>query len=69
MRELRVRLRFSDVDVRDVGTLVEDGLRVWFEYDAVFLLSRLEISPLRLPLSRTSLVEHPVKPGVPIPRQ
>ncbi|MFK7928758.1 MAG: hypothetical protein AB8H79_11265 [Myxococcota bacterium] len=33
MRELRVRLRFSPADVREVGTLAQEGRRVWFEYD------------------------------------
>jgi serine/threonine-protein kinase HipA len=67
MRELRVRLRFDDDDVRDVGTLVEDGRRVWFEYAPAFVRGAVEISPLRLPLSRAGLVEHRVTAGAPIP--
>ena len=67
MRELRVRLRFSATDVRDVGTLAEDGRRVWFAYDEAFRAAGLAISPLRLPLTGPALVEHVTKPGVPIP--
>ncbi|MDP2305477.1 MAG: type II toxin-antitoxin system HipA family toxin [Pseudomonadota bacterium] len=67
MRELRVKLQFSAVDLRDVGTLAEDGRGVWFEYDEAFRVAGLEISPLRLPLSGPGLVAHAVKPGVPIP--
>ena len=67
MRELRVLLRFARDDVREVGTLAEDGHRVWFEYNGSFAVGRLEISPLRLPMARPGLMEHRVKPGVPIP--
>ena len=67
MKELRVRLQFSASELRDVGTLAEDGQRVWFEYDPLFAASGLEISPLRLPLSQKGLIEHPVRPGLPIP--
>lgn len=67
MRELRVLLRFSEQDVRPVGTLAEERRRVWFEYDVGFAGGRVEISPLRLPLSRAGLTEHRDKPGVPIP--
>lgn len=67
MRELRVRLRFAVDDVRDVGTLAEDGRRVWFEFDPAFVAGGLEISPIRLPLARTGLVEHRVTHGAPIP--
>ena len=67
MRELRVHLRFSEADVRGVGTLAEDGRQVWFEYDPEFADGRLEISPLRLPLARSGLIEHQVTRGAPIP--
>lgn len=67
MRELRVSLRFGPSDTRAVGTLVERGARVWFEYDPGFRQKGLEISPLRLPTSLTGLHAHPVKPGVPLP--
>ncbi len=67
MRELRVVLRFSGADTREVGTLAEDGRRVWFEYEPAFAAGGLEISPLRLPLGRSGLIEHRVTPGAPIP--
>jgi serine/threonine-protein kinase HipA len=67
LKELQVRLHFSASDLRDVGTLAEDGQRVWFEYDPAFAAGGVEISPLRLPLSQRGLIEHPVRPGVPIP--
>lgn len=63
MRELRVRLRFAPDDVRDVGTLAQDGRRVWFEYDAA---DGLPIAPLGLPRGQ-GLIEHTPKGGVPIP--
>lgn len=52
MRELRVLLRFAETDVRAVGTLVEDGPRVWFEYDASFAAHNIEISPMAAGASR-----------------
>lgn len=58
MRELRVRLTFSSTDVREVGTLAEDGRRVWFEFDPSFRSSGLEISPIRLPVATAGLIEH-----------
>jgi len=67
MRELVVRLCFGPADVRDVGVLAEDRSGVWFEYDRVFAAGGLEISPVRLPLSRSGLVAHPVTMGAPIP--
>lgn len=67
MRELRVLLRFASDDVREVGTLAEDGQRVWFEYDSSFAMGSLEISPLRLPLANSRLMEHRIRPGVPLP--
>jgi len=67
MRELAVRLRFSDADERPVGTLAEDGRRVWFEFDPSFTGGGLEISPLRLPRSRSGLIEHRTAAGAPIP--
>lgn len=67
MRELRVLLRFTEADVLRVGTLVEDGPHVWFEYDVGFAAHNIEISPLRLPLARSGLIEHRVTPGAPIP--
>lgn len=67
MRELRVRLRFDEHDLRDVGTLVEDGRRVWFAYDPAFVAGGLEISPLRLPRAQAGLIAHRVTAGAPIP--
>ncbi len=67
MRELRVHLRFSEAEVHSVGTLADDGHRVWFEYDPAFAAGRMEISPLRLPLTRSGLIEHRVTAGAPIP--
>ncbi|MFT5585267.1 MAG: serine/threonine-protein kinase HipA [Cognaticolwellia sp.] len=63
-RSLRVSLNFSGA--QQVGTLAEDGRRVYFEYSEAFLATKLELSPLRLPL-RAGLLEHRVKAGVPIP--
>jgi serine/threonine-protein kinase HipA len=67
VRELRVLLRFSEATVRPVGTLAEDGHRVWFEYEPAFSAGGLEISPLRLPLAKSGLIEHRITPGAPIP--
>ena len=63
MRELRVALRFGPDDERDVGTLAEDGARLWFEYAP----GNLELSPYSLPRSRGPLIEHRSRPGVPMP--
>ncbi len=63
MKELRVSLRFTPDDVRPVGTLVEDGRRLWFEFAA----DPPNVSPYALPLDRGALVEHRPKPGVPNP--
>lgn len=65
MRELRVQLRFAPDDVRPVGTLAEDGRRIWFEFDDDPGLP--EISPYALPRARGPLIEHRPKPGVPVP--
>lgn len=67
MRELRVLLRLTDTDPIEVGTLAEDGHRVWFEYDSGFAARKVEISPLRLPVERSGLIEHRGRPGAPIP--
>lgn len=66
MRELRVHLRFSAADTRPVGTLAEEGRRVWFEYDLGYLASGIGISPLRLPPT-PGLIEHRVSAGAPVP--
>ncbi|MCB9746040.1 MAG: type II toxin-antitoxin system HipA family toxin [Alphaproteobacteria bacterium] len=67
MRELRVGLSFFKGERLEVGTLVERGRQVWFQFDPTFADGGLEISPLRLPLSIRELHAHPPKPGVPIP--
>ena len=63
MKELRVSLRFAPDDVRPVGTLAEDGRRLWFE----FATDPPDISPYALPPAPGALIEHRPKPGVPIP--
>ncbi len=63
MKELRVSLRFAPDDVRPVGTLAEDGRRLWFEFAA----DPPDVSPYALALAPGALVEHRPKPGVPIP--
>lgn len=67
MRELRVSLQFSPEDRRFVGTLAEDEHDVWFQYDEAFRAAGLDISRIRLPLSRAGLLRHEVKAGVPVP--
>jgi serine/threonine-protein kinase HipA len=56
MRKLEVRLDWGDEE-RVVGTLAEQERRIYFEYDADFLGSALQISPFKLPL-RAGLFEH-----------
>lgn len=58
-------LRYTDR--RLVGTLAEDDHDVWFQYDEAFRASGSEISPIRPPLSRSGILRHEVKAGVPIP--
>lgn len=64
-RSLRAQLDFGEGPL-SVGTLAETERRVFFEYEADFVASGLQISPLRLPLG-PGLHEHTVKPGVPLP--
>ena len=64
MRELRVTLHLEEE--LPVGTLVEDGGAVYFEYDAHFLSSGQNISPYALP-ARPGLLRHAREPGVPLP--
>ena len=47
--ELKVGLQF-DTEVIPVGRLAQRDHKIYFEYDAGFLQSGLEISPLKLPL-------------------
>lgn len=69
-RSLQVSLDFGshagEAHPVAVGTLAQDGRRVFFEFHPDFLNSGLDISPLRLP-PQASLQEHRVKPGVPLP--
>lgn len=57
MRRLTVRLRHSPEDSVVVGTLAEHQRRIYFEFDAAFLASGLNLSPFKLPL-RSGLIEH-----------
>jgi serine/threonine-protein kinase HipA len=57
MRRLEVRLHWSDDDERVVGTLGEQGRRVFFEYAPSFLEAPLPISPFKLPVA-PGPVEH-----------
>lgn len=57
MRQLTVTLRRTPDDLLTVGTLAEQGRRIYFEYDAAFLDRGLELSPFKLPTS-PGLIEH-----------
>ena len=63
MKELRVSLRFAPDAVRPVGTLAEDGRRLWFEFSD----DPPDISPYALPVAPGTLVEHRARSGVPLP--
>lgn len=56
MRTLEVRLDWGDRELV-VGTLAEEGRRVYFEYAPSFLAAPLPISPFKLP-TVPGLVEH-----------
>jgi serine/threonine-protein kinase HipA len=47
--EVKVKLDFGD-EIVPVGRLASRNNRIYFEYDAEFIKSGLEISPIRLPL-------------------
>jgi serine/threonine-protein kinase HipA len=57
MKKLTVRFERGSVDGVAVGTLVEAGDQVSFEYDSGFIDGGVELSPLRLPL-KPGLVDH-----------
>ena len=57
MKKLTVKLRRTPDDELVVGTLAEQDRQVYFEYDAGFIESGLQLSPYRLPLS-SGLIEH-----------
>ncbi|MCB9689737.1 MAG: type II toxin-antitoxin system HipA family toxin [Alphaproteobacteria bacterium] len=58
---LTVWLRGEAGEERRVGRLAWRDRRAWFEADAVFLASGLQLSPFRLPL-RAGVVEAPLEP-------
>jgi len=66
VRRLEVRLRRTPGDIVLVGTLAEHDRRIYFEYDAVFLETGLELSPFELP-ARAGLVEHTDREFGPLP--
>lgn len=49
LQDLKVSLDFGD-DAISVGRMASRNNRIYFEYDAEFIKSGLEISPIRLPL-------------------
>ena len=51
IRRLMVALDFGQSKTRVVGTLGEDGPRMYFEYAASFIADPLHVSPLKLPVS------------------
>ncbi|MFD0700131.1 type II toxin-antitoxin system HipA family toxin [Myroides pelagicus] len=55
VKEIKVGLNFGS-GVQSVGRLAIRNSTIYFEYDEAFLLSNLEISPLKLPL-QTGVVE------------
>ncbi len=66
MRKLSVRFTRSPGDEFQVGTIAEDGHRVYFEYDREFLAKGLEPSPFHLP-TRPGLFEHTDREFGPLP--
>jgi len=57
MRKLTVRLHRSAHDRVTVGTLAEQDRRIYFEYDAIFLGSGIELSPFKL-RTQPGLIAH-----------
>ena len=51
IRELKVGLNFGS-EVIPVGRLAMRDYKIYFDYDAEFIKNGLDISPLRLPLTR-----------------
>ncbi len=66
MKKLDVRLSRGPGDGRLVGTLADDRGRVYFQYDADFLATGLNLSPFRLPLE-PGLFEHADRDFGPLP--
>jgi len=57
MKKLDVQFQRSPDDVLNVGTLAEQNHRLYFEFDAAFVDTGLDLSPIKLPLA-VGLVEH-----------
>jgi serine/threonine-protein kinase HipA len=66
MRQLNVKLQRRPGDALLVGTLAEQERRIYFEYDAAFLQTGLELSPFKLP-ARPGLIEHTDRTFGPLP--
>ena len=66
MRKLQVRFTRSPGEELLVGTLAEQGGRVYFEYTPDFLSTGLNLSPFRLPFE-ASLFEHVDRAFGPLP--
>lgn len=66
MKKLDVHFTRSPGDSVPVGTLAEDRGRVYFEYDADFLATGLNLSPFRLPFE-PGLFEHSDRQFGPLP--
>lgn len=64
MKELEVR--FTGAASPRVGTLAEQRGRVYFEYEASWLDTGLNLSPFRLPFRR-GLIEHQERAFGPLP--
>ncbi len=50
MRKLEVQLRWGPDRAQTVGTLAEDGRRIYFEYARAWIAGGLQLSPFKLPL-------------------
>lgn len=57
MRKISARLTRAPGDSILIGSLAEHGRRNYFEYDAGFLATGLQLSPFKLP-ARPGLIEH-----------
>lgn len=62
-RKLSVSLTFDPGHEITVGTLAHAERRIWFEYDAAFLASGPEISPIKLPKGPGLLENHDREAG------
>ena len=66
MKQLTVKLQHTPDDMLCVGTLAEQGRRIYFEYDTAFLQTGLELSPFKL-ASQPGLIEHNDRAFGPLP--